>query len=1086
MSLIDDLGGIDLSGLLNARGTISVSLDVDIINDLIQNGALQSAMGSFGSGIGKLQVEFDKPENMIKPLVDKVLSIEGVFNLEDLPISDYIKAVSDLAAIVVDLFEGSFDKPENLGKILGFMSGSVFPKVASNFEGFTNIDLGGISQFRTIIQSIENDGVSTQPLPFAELALDMLLPFPRANIQQLSTTLDSILSTAGSISLPTTRTEGLVLAFNQVTLAANTGNALQLQTALANLQVVRTNTVVLLKTEFDRIAGLIEGIPIESLVAPLETLSSSMKSAEQGILEFLKSLERNIDVAAVHVDAFDADKVREGIEFIFDAMKTYLKKQLLEPINLQVDRTEAWVRSLFNQIPLRKYRQKVTDLFKSIAEEVENSGLDEPAKQVRELLNTIENTIDPVALKTEIEGTLNDIQSGIDAALGPVIGALGTVKTEIDSISGTAKGILEQALSAFSTFRVTTDEITVSIDKLGIDAAAQQVVNTLSDLRSVAESLFSVAPLPDSVKPLVEQLITAVEGIDLDIVLEPVRAVAEELKIPESVGGTVNGAIQKASEILENLIPDEVISGIENEINGMLEQLNQFDPTSFLDELDSYVDETKTLLLGLDPRPIVQEIRGPYQDLLDKIDQFHPLKILEPVIETYDSLIDKIEIPSTEGVVRQTHDAISRAGETLSAPLRETISRAAGGEDTPASNSSDPQSGPISPPPPDDTTFKAGDIIRIIGYVPQKLKEALDSLGESEIGEILSTIDSFTGGLALKLRSLSKKLFEIENRIDAEMKQLLAPVMEAQRVCENAIFANFRDGSIDLEASMGIIKISGSASLRRELEESKGRAFACLQLKTSGTSATIGVQLERAARALERMSISKIGDDASGLLEALNVEDLAVKVDELVLAVVAKVPGLLGEIGEEIEVLGQRFRGLFQELNPATLAQKFLRIIGVIKEQLELLDPERLAIELGEIHSAIKSTIEAYDPAIFADEIYDIIENLAAALDLLKPSDLLSDFTFDALFLDKIKNVVPTEALKEVDQSLNDVGAELAAIDLSGLFEAINNLAPRLVDDFDVGLNNIKDEVVALLEAIKYQQSNASASVSVSGSVGIG
>ncbi|MCP4458503.1 MAG: hypothetical protein GY816_10850, partial [Cytophagales bacterium] len=203
---------------------------------------------------------------MIKPLVDKVLSIEGVFNLEDLPISDYIKAVSDLAAIVVDLFEGSFDKPENLGKILGFMSGSVFPKVASNFEGFTNIDLGGISQFRTIIQSIENDGVSTQPLPFAELALDMLLPFPRANIQQLSTTLDSILSTAGSISLPTTRTEGLVLAFNQVTLAANTGNALQLQTALANLQVVRANTVVLLKTEFDRIAGLIEGIPIESLV----------------------------------------------------------------------------------------------------------------------------------------------------------------------------------------------------------------------------------------------------------------------------------------------------------------------------------------------------------------------------------------------------------------------------------------------------------------------------------------------------------------------------------------------------------------------------------------------------------------------------------------------------------------------------------------------------------------------------------------------------------------------------------------------------------------------------------------------------
>jgi hypothetical protein len=170
--------------------------------------------------------------------------------------------------------------------------------------------------------------------------------------------------------------------------------------------------------------------------------------------------------------------------------------------------------------------------------------------------------------------------------------------------------------------------------------------------------------------------------------------------------------------------------------------------------------------------------------------------------------------------------------------------------------------------------------------------------------------------------------------------------------------------------------------------------------------------------------------------------------------------------------------------NPGFLAQKFLGLIDLLKEQLDLLDPRRLAAELGEIHKAIRDTIAAYDPAVFAQEIWEIIDRLIQGLDVLKPSELLAGFSFSNEFLNKIKAAVPTEALKDIDRSLDEVGAELAKIDPAGLLESINSLGPRLVEEFEAALERIKQEILALLNAIRFQETSGSASVSVSGSIG--
>ena len=80
--------------------------------------------------------------------------------------------------------------------------------------------------------------------------------------------------------------------------------------------------------------------------------------------------------------------------------------------------------------------------------------------------------------------------------------------------------------------------------------------------------------------------------------------------------------------------------------------------------------------------------------------------------------------------------------------------------------------------------------------------------------------------------------------------------------------------------------------------------------------------------------------------------------------------------------------------------------------------------------------------------------------------------------------MIPTQALQGVGESLTEVGNRLVELDPNGLLDAIENRGPRIIDQVEDALDKIRDAIVALLESIRYM--NASASVSVSASVGVG
>jgi len=1095
MSLLDELTSLDISSITNARGSLSLTLNSDAVTNLIGNGAISTALGSLGGGIGALQADISEPASLLQPLVESVVSFTDGFSVDSLPLADYVRAVGDGAALIVSLLEGLDSDPLKLGKVLGIFSGDALSKATSLFEGYTSMDLSSLGRFRSLLDTVER-GVPSDPALFAELAMDILVPIPRTSLQSIRLSVDAVLADAGSISFPQGRNAGLLLALNNVTAAANAGDAVRLNAALAALQVARANTVASVGADLERIVGLIDRLPLDQLAAPLEEAGAALQRAEKGIMEFFKMIGDYLDYAKASVNEMDADMIREMLLWLNALVEDSLKRYIRDPIEAQIKRAEDWMRGLLNHIPLASYRAMITDFLLSIAKAINDADLDKPARKVRELLNTIESAIDPDALKAEIEGVLGGIEEVYKGVLDTILNSLETVKGGIDTVAAGAKTVLEKVLEALRSFRQVMDEIKTAVDSLGIKEAADSVIGTLTELRQTAEQLLSALPLPESLRPAIEQLISAIEGIDLDEVLSPVMSAAQQFQIPASVGDTVIQGLARAAELISNLIPDTLIAEIEAEINAFLEELKKFDPAQFLGQLDAYVDEAKSFLTGLDPRPLVEEIRGPFQTALDAIDRFSPARLLEPVAEAYDSLLASISLPSPDSALDATRTVLNDIGDSVVSGIAGTVSQGTG---VPTAGSSSSSGGAVSSapssssssstastsgPPQPEPKFKPGDVLRMLGYLPNKLREALSDLEAGAAGDALEAVDRLCGGLARDLRNVKAAIWEIGERFESETNAFFAPLAKAQFEAQVAISGNFSAGSFNVSGSLAVVAEAGPGSMRDALGQGAMAVSDQVRTRAATLAASVGVKLEKAADALERCSLSGLTGGLDNLLAALDVEPIARKLDDLLAAMMAKVPTLMASLEEELKAFVQRLKKNLTMFNPGFLAQKFLGLIDLLKEQLDLLDPRRLAAELGEIHKAIRDTIAAYDPAVFAQEIWEIIDRLIQGLDVLKPSELLAGFFFSNEFLNKIKAAVPTEALKDIDRSLDEVGAELAKIDPAGLLESINSLGPRLVEEFEAALERIKQEILALLNAIRFQETSGSASVSVSGSIG--
>jgi hypothetical protein len=785
----------------------------------------------------------------------------------------------------------------------------------------------------------------------------------------------------------------------------------------------------------------------------------------------------------------DTSQVNDLLTRLLNWLEATAQAYIVAPIEAAVQNLKAWLRSLLRELPLFELRAELSEWMRSLVSAIEDAGMDGPAQAARQALIDLRQQLSLQALTAEVQAALQSAAQAIEAALDGVLDALEQISGAIEAVAGQAEDVLGTAAEALGTFKVTLDGLVAGVNNLGIDQVAGQVADTIRQLRQTAEEVLSVAPLPEALRPVVEQMIEVLEGIDFDQVLQPVEDAVARFRIPAEVGGTIQAGLQAAKDALENLIPDQLIQSIQAEIDSALETLRGFDPSSLLPDVSGFLDTAADFVEGLDPADHLDILQAPFQTLVDAFDRANPQILLQPIIQAYDELLGEIHIPTPDLGVERFNRALSQSGDALAGAVSSPLQNLTSPGGTAGPGSQDTASGSAAPLQiPQAETVRPGDLVRLFGYLPEKLRQALTAMNASQAGEALAAIDRLTGGLAHDLRSLQGLLWSLEDRLNTTLDTMLSPLAAAQLRTQLAIQANFSVSapglSIDLDASLSEVALAGPGALRQELAGSLRQTVNGVRGVASEAGGSIGVSLERAAQALERNSLVRLVGDLDALLAALDPEPVAAEIDAFVLAVLRRAPQLLAQVQVDLERAITRAKGLIAEYNPLIQAQKFIQVLDVLREELERLSPRSLAVELGEVHTALRAILLQYDPTVFTGELSALTASITADLRALDPSALFGDLSFLDGLLGRIAAVSPAQALSGVGAGLSAVGEQLASLDPGGMLEAVNNLGPQVVEAFKRLLDTLRDEIVALLESLKYAAANASASVSVSASIG--
>jgi hypothetical protein len=1079
MSLISDLQTIDLSGIVSAKSSISVAANDEGFRLVVDGGAAATALGGLNSTVQALRDAAQDPAALIQPLVTGVVSAATPIQ-QELPLGPYLAAVQEGATLIAGLVQGLDGDFSQVGANLGGDSlGGLMDRATNAMTSYSPAVLDDFVQMRQLVDIVEGE-MPSDPEALARLAIDILLPVSSRALVDLRAAVSLLLQGSATISLPTERTAGLVVGLNGVASAAATGDFAQLQQALQELERIRLNTVNSLRNDMLRIQNQVGQLPLEQLFSPMNAANQALLTAEEGILEFLGKWRAEIARARQLIETIDLADMAGLIDQGLDAVEEFTRRHIVEPIEQAVERLKAWLRNLLGHLHLRELRGEVTSFLNDIAQAIHDADLGQYARSARQLLDDIEAAVS-ADFAGEIRGVIESAKATIDGFLDQVIGSLETITAEINAVAAQAQGILEQAADMLETFKQTMDQITQAIDQLGVEEAAQQVISVIVDLRTTAEELLSVAPLPEPMRPLIEQLIAELESIDLDVVFEPVRSVVNSFDIPDEVSTSITDGLEAVRDALNNLIPAELIASIEAEIEAALDVVRDFDPSSLLSGVSDYVEEAAGFIEQLDPRPLVDEIRGPYQAILDGLDLIHPQRLLQPVIDAYDDLLGDIDIASPESAVNQAAGAVGAAGEQVSqavtAPIQQMAPEGAldvRQPDEPLNVDNLPQTLSVRP----------GDIVRMFGYLPNQLREFLAGLDESVAGEALGALNALGQGLAADLRTLPDALWGLEGELSQTFNSLLSPLGQAQANAQLAIQANFGGGDVDINLSLSLVASTGPGRLRSDLNDTWQATLATIHRLGEQLAGTVGSSLEHTAGQLENSLLAGLTGSLDSFLAALDPEPIAAELDALVEAALRKAPEALTTLESEIEAGARRLERLVRQLNPGMQAHKFLTVLEVLGEELDVLNPQRLADELAEIHRAIKVTIQAYDPALFADEIFDVVSAVAGTLRSLDPAALLGDLSFLDETIDRIENAVPTDALAGIGASLTEVGERLTALDPAAMLEEIEQLGPRILAAFELSIEAIRREIITLLEAIRFASGSASVSVSASASVG--
>lgn len=1077
MTLLDDLQGLDLSAIVDAKGSISVALDAQDLQALLGDGAVAGVLGDLGTAVQTAVAAVDDPAALVEPLAGALTQLLDAIGA-DLPVAEYAQAVAEGARVVASLIGALSGDPLQLSLPGSIDAGSALGKVAGGLGDHASAVSGGLARLQSLVRTVDG-GLPSDPSALVDVAMQILLPFGASAIDPVRAWTASVDAQLERVRIDPRLGEGLVVALGRVRAAAEVGDVAAVRAALTTLEQVRTATIAQLASALRTVTGVMSATRVGDLAGPVRALRGTLGSVEQGALDLLDDWRGMIADARGFVEGLDAQRALDALRDLLDSVEQAARETVLGAVDQSVEVVKGWLRDLLRELPLRSLRQSLSDAIARLAQVIDDADLDAPVVFVRDTLADVAQTLaaaDPAAL---VAAAVVKLEQVVKELVDALAAALGDIASGVEAVADEARVVLERAVEGLRAFSEAAAAIADAVGGTQISDAATAIAAQLQDLREQVSEVVSGVELPEPLREGVDQLVSLLETIDLDeAVRRPLEDAAAQLQVPPSVGATVRDGLQAVSDAISSLVPTDLVADLDAMLAGALDQLGSIDISSLTSGVTEVLDDAAGTIEGVHLTELVAPASDVFAQVLGAVDRVHPRTLLAPAIDLYQQIAGAIPVPAPDAIGTRVGTVAAQAGEAAArAAIEPTLGAIGLGGGTPTPAGTQPA------PPPD---LRPGDIVRLVGYLPARLREALVDLGTGPVGEVLSSLDDMLSGTAGALRTTRDRLLGLQAQVDRALEAAVAPVGAAQIDAQLALrrSAALSAGGVDLAVSVDLVATVSPAALLRAVEGERALVAAGAGGLAGALVGPVADDLVSVAELLEAVLPSQVLADVDGLLAALDPEPLAAELDALFASIVAALPAFLSAAGTAVTEAVDRIRALVEEFNPGALAQRYLTVIDVVRDELALLDPARLADELGEVHAVVRATIAAYDPAVLAGDLDALLAQVAGAIRGLDPAGLMPDLSGVAEQVARVADVLPIAALDGVGQQLVEVGDQLRELDVDGMIATVNAIPPQVADAVSTLVDSIRDELVALLESIRYAGGSASASVSVSGSVG--
>ena len=1078
MSLIDDLTNLDLSGILQARLDISASLGGDGFKVAVSGDLESVVLGDLGDLIKDIK-SFD-PTNLedtwnqlLKPILDRL-------DLDEFPLDKLLTKLKEGLEMGGSLLRQFTADPLSLGTQVGLPLGDLMTQFQNAAKNVVNIPLDDVQSARQIWKDLQQ-GLSLDPPVLAQEALSLLLPYPVDGLKNLRSELDRL---SGDLKAPVfdpKLVEPMRDVLTRIRIHAEAGDQAALDLALAEYGTRFTSFQTNLNAACQSVAAKVNAWNLDALRQPAEALFEMARTGKPDGLAFMADLKRHLGHFELLIEQADADKaqaIMAKVHNYLDSLDAFLKTAYLDRIDDGIEFLKSWVRELFAPLKLRVVQGEINQFFDKLVAAINDADLGSYADVLAEPFKALAEKLEGLDIGGHLDQQLQSIGDSIGNVVQTIQAQLQTIDTALTGLIDQVTPVFEKLADLLDEFGQAVEEVNKGIENLDIEGVTEEVIKAIQELREKGEELIAQAPLPEPMKPLIEQLIKQLENMDLEsLIKDPANDALAAFDLPDAVKMPLQNAMPELQKLLSNVMPGKLIAELQAELEGHFQTIIDLATQSIGDLVEGFFGELTKAIDVIDPAKLVDLLRIPFLKILEVFDRLEPEKLLKPVTQAYDDFLADLPLTDPAKAAKSTQDAIGKTGkaigEAAAAPVKAAASPGKVREWKPEENISQPELPELKP----------GDIIRqLLGKPLQTLKDALTALDESKAAQFAASFQTLTGGLAKDIRWVQSRLSGLQSHLENSGHQLMIDLANLEFDAHYAVSSQIRLGNLSVDTQVQVFADFNTSAMTSDLslslETHRGQVLDAVQSKLNG----LGEILDGIADLLENHRVTKLGKSLASLVDAVDPEPIAAAIDSIAQAALGKFVELYDLAEDEFKSLFTRIQQMIRQYNPALQLQRLSDVMAVFWEEMALLNPHFWVTQVKPIHEAVRTALSAYDPANWTADLLNEFNALKTKVTSIDPTSLidpgqLNPFKAQA---DAVAVIDLTTIGQDLQLALGELTEGLADLDPAMLLDTVTHLKERILAQLDPVVDAIHQEILTLLKSLRYVTTQVSASASVS------